>query len=201
MATVTMTGCNVNLNSNESGKIVTTFLSGQTAGVRVISVLFENDSGSNVYLTPNGAGKTFSINVRGVNPSTGAVNQEVTIKSFTINTNGSGYAGTLGNNGLVTNPSSGTVFTGNIQLCVYINQQVGAPTGFIGSGKLTFTYLTKPTVSAGSVITKTQMDALRSFYDNTPTAVTQYDTAKASVATTYKSATAGNSISASWYNS
>lgn len=114
MATVTMTGCNVNLNSNESGKIVTTFLSGQTAGVRVISVLFENDSGSNVYLTPNGAGKTFSINVRGVNPSTGAVNQEVTIKSFTINTNGSGYAGTLGNNGLVTNPSSGTVFTGNI---------------------------------------------------------------------------------------
>ena len=141
MASITMTGCQVNLSSNQMGKIVTTFLSGQ-AGIKVTSVKFENDTGSNVYLTPNGSGRTFSINIRGVKPADGSVLNEVTMKAFTINTNGSGFAGTLGNNGVVNMPSThaNTVFTGNIQLCVYINQGVGAATGFIGSAKVTLNY-------------------------------------------------------------
>ena len=139
--TVVRTGCQVNLDPNQGGKIVTTFISG-TAGIKVNSIKFENDTNSNVYLTPNGSGKTFSINIRGVKPSDGSINQEITMKAFTINTNGSGFAGTLGNNGVVNIPSdyANTVFTGNIQLCVYINQNVGAYTGFIGNAKVTLTY-------------------------------------------------------------
>ena len=204
MASITKTGCQVNLSANQMGKIVTTFLSGQ-AGIKVTSVKFENDTGSNVYLTPNGSGRTFSINIRGVKPSDGSINQEITMKAFTINKNGSGFAGTLGNNGVVNMPSThaNTVFTGNIQLCVYINQGVGAPTGFIGSAKVTLNYETRPTVSVGTVITKTQMDNLRAFLGNSPTAVTQNTVATAAVGNTYKSGlTAGTTpMTAAWYNS
>lgn len=158
MASITMTGCQVNLSANQMGKIVTTFLSGQ-AGIKVTSVKFENDTGSNVYLTPNGSGRTFSINIRGVKPSDGSINQEITMKAFTINTNGSGFAGTLGNNGVVNMPSThaNTVFTGNIQLCVYINQGVGADTGFIGSAKVTLNYeLYKTNCTAPTSVTVTR---------------------------------------------
>lgn len=200
MATVTKTGWQVNLASNVTGTVVGTFLTGQT-GIKVTSIKFEGDSGSNIYLTPNGAsgGRHFYIDIRG------STSGNIRMADIDINSHKEqGYPNALGNNGVLTTPSANTntILVGNIELCVFINAAVGAPTGFVGgSSKVTLTYEVKPTVSAGTQITKTQMDSLRSFYNNTPTAVTQYDTAKASVATTYKSATAGNSISASWYNS
>lgn len=71
---------------------------------------------------------------------------------------------------------------------------------------VTIKTVTKPTVSAGSIITKTQMDTLKDYQTHrgkSPTAVTQYDTAKASVANTYgkSTVTAGSTIiDDSWYN-
>ena len=44
------------------------------------------------------------------------------------------------------------------------------------------------------------MDSLRSFKNSSPTAVTQGGIIYASTGSTYASATAGNSITASWYN-
>ena len=64
---------------------------------------------------------------------------------------------------------------------------------------ITITTATRPTVSAGSTITKTQMDSLRSFLGK-GTAVTQYGTIQASVGTTYKTVSAGTAIDDSWYN-
>ena len=61
--------------------------------------------------------------------------------------------------------------------------------------------LTRPTVSAGSTITKAQMDSLRTWKGGSGTAVTQYDTIKASIGTTYKSVSAGTAIDDAWYNS
>lgn len=56
-----------------------------------------------------------------------------------------------------------------------------------------------PTVSAGSVITKAQMDSLRT-YKAAGTAVTQGGSITASVGSTYKSVSAGTIVYASWYN-
>lgn len=143
--TVVRTGCQVNLNSNEAGKIVTTFLSGQ-AGIKVTSIKFENDTGANIYLTPNGAAgnRHFYIDIRGVNPSDGSVNNSIRMVDVDINAHKSqGYPNALGNNGLVNTPSANvnTVLTGNIQLCVFISATVSAPTGFVGgASKVTLTY-------------------------------------------------------------
>lgn len=208
MASITKTGCQVNLNSNETGKIVTTFLSGQ-AGIKVTSIKFENDSGASIYLTPNGASgnRHFYIDIRGVNPSNGNVNNSIRMADVDINAHkGQGYPNALGNNGVLSTPSANvnTVLTGNIQLCVFISAAVGASTGFVGgASKVTLNYETRPTVSAGTVITKTQMDNLRAFLGNSPTAVTQNTVATAAVGNTYKSGlTAGTTpMTAAWYNS
>ena len=145
MASITMTGCQVNLSSNETGKIVTTFLSGQ-AGIKVTSIKFENDSGATIYLTPNGANNNrhFYIDIRGVNPSNGNVNNSIRMADVDINSHrGQGYSNALGNNGVLSTPSANvnTVLTGNIQLCVFISAAVGAPTGFVGgASKVTLNY-------------------------------------------------------------
>jgi len=74
--------------------------------------------------------------------------------------------------------------------------------GNTGSGyQGTITYEYHPTVSAGSVITKAQMDTLRSYLGK-GTAVTQNGTITATVGNTYKSGlTAGSTaIDDNWYN-
>lgn len=58
---------------------------------------------------------------------------------------------------------------------------------------------THPTVSVGSIITKAQMDTLRS-YKGSGTAATQGAAITASLGSTYSSVSAGTTINASWYN-
>lgn len=73
-------------------------------------------------------------------------------------------------------------------------------------GQLTITVYTtaRPTVSAGSIITKTQMDSLRSWKSTlgiNATAVTQHSSITASVGNTYRATGgAGTQIDDSWYN-
>ena len=57
-----------------------------------------------------------------------------------------------------------------------------------------------PTVSSGDTITKADMDALREYKNDVPTAVTQYAKIKASDVTAYATATQNTKIQASWYN-
>lgn len=64
---------------------------------------------------------------------------------------------------------------------------------------------TRPTVTAGTVITKTQMDNLKSWVgaaSTTPTTVTVGNSITATIGNTYRasSATAGGSVTATWYN-
>ena len=152
--TKTMTGCQVNLAPNELGKIVTTPFYG-TAGIKISSVKFENDTGSNTYLTTNGAGqRTLYLNIRGINPANGALNQEVQIKAYPIVNTGPGIGNALGT---INNPNPSTVFTGNVQLVIAISAAVRADTGFIGSAKVTFTYeLYKTNCTAPTSVTVTR---------------------------------------------
>lgn len=59
-----------------------------------------------------------------------------------------------------------------------------------------------PTIIQYSTITKTQMDALKAYKNNKPTAVTQYDKIFAETGNTYKanSVSKGANITADWYN-
>lgn len=59
---------------------------------------------------------------------------------------------------------------------------------------------THPSVAVGDPIEKSQMDILRTFKGNSPTAVTQYAEITATVGSTYKAASAGSEITAAWYN-
>lgn len=62
---------------------------------------------------------------------------------------------------------------------------------------------TRPTVTAGTQITKTQMDNLKSWINTTtPTSVTIGGSITATIGNTYRasSATAGGSVTATWYN-
>lgn len=67
------------------------------------------------------------------------------------------------------------------------------------AAELNFTISARPSVSAGSSITKAQMDTLKSYLGK-GTAVTQNAVATQAVANTYAAATQYNSITASWYN-
>lgn len=62
-----------------------------------------------------------------------------------------------------------------------------------------FSISARPSVSAGSSVTKAQMDTLKSYLGK-GTAVTQNAVATQAVANTYATATQYNSITASWYN-
>lgn len=57
-----------------------------------------------------------------------------------------------------------------------------------------------PSVSAGGIIYKSQMDSLRTYKNNSPTAATQGGTITSSVGNTYAGTTQGGIIYASWYN-
>ena len=80
--------------------------------------------------------------------------------------------------------------------------------GCSGTGTISFNGYTitatghgpHPTVSSGDTITKADMDTLREYKNNAPTAVTQYTKIKASDVTAYAAATQNTEIKATWYN-
>lgn len=90
----------------------------------------------------------------------------------------------------------------NSTIYAAVSTTSGTPTGYNSGYKYSgaCTLMAHPTVTAGSLITKAQMDSLRTYKGNTPTAVTQYAAITATVGSTYKSVTAGTSITAAWYN-
>lgn len=102
-------------------------------------------------------------------------------------------------------PNTATVSAKNLMGKALYIKMTGNTGGICSYNQSPVTIVTsyKPTVSAGSVITKAQMDSLRSFLSNTPTAVTQGAVATATVGNTYKSGlTAGTTkMTADWYNS
>lgn len=191
MASVVNAPVQLKLNSNVTTNVATTFLTGQSAGIRVTSVKFENNTSTAVYMTPNGSGRKFYIDIKGTTSGSYRL-LDTTIKSDW------GGLKNIGSNGTVT---CSAALKGDIQLVVSISSGYGATTGFIGDCKITMTYEVHPTVSAGDPITKTQMDALRT-YLGAGTAVTQNATITAAVGNTYKSGlTAGTTvIDDAWYN-
>ena len=58
----------------------------------------------------------------------------------------------------------------------------------------------KPSVTAGNTIYKTDMDKLKTWLNGSQTSVTQNATITETVGDTYGNVTAGNSITAAWYN-
>lgn len=110
-------------------------------------------------------------------------------------TNSSTLTATFTNCTPATMSNNSTIYA---RVCTTSGSPTGYNSGYTNSGACTL--MAHPTVTAGTVITKAQMDSLRTYKGNTPTAVTQYATIAASVGTTYSSASAGNSITASWYN-
>lgn len=73
-----------------------------------------------------------------------------------------------------------------------------------GQATCTINTVSRPTVSAGASITKTNMDNLRTWKSNvgiTATAVTQNNSITATIGNTYRATGgAGNKVNASWYN-
>lgn len=109
--------------------------------------------------------------------------------------------------GYWTIPAWGRKRFSNTSMWLYLDlQSDGTPTTnrgirFRGRATVYVSTTSRPSVTAGSVITKSQMDSLRNWKATigiTATAVTQGDTIKASIGNTYRST--WNPVSASWYN-
>lgn len=130
--------------------------------------------------------------------------------TFTLKLTGGGVTITIGtysrsaNGARPTISWSGSVYFPANTAVTYETVRNGGSAGIRNAYKITVTYnqLTRPTVGAGAVITKAQMDALRTWHGS-GTVVTQYGTVYASHGNTYKGGlTAGSSqVAASWYNS
>ncbi len=156
------------------------------------------DAPSSVTLTKGTATKTATVSWSGGGSSkTANIFQGYTI-ILSTNKSTTNYSTTSnGTSVTFSNVTPGTYYAG-----VYCRSDVnGKNSSTTWSGAVSLTWTGHPIVSVGSVITKAQMDTLRSYkIENgvTPTAVTQGGIIYASTGNTYKSAS--GIIYASWYN-
>lgn len=156
------------------------------------------------------------ITIRGYIERVASVNANLTL--YVSNTSrGNSYA--IGTNWVQSESNGGTMlqhssswstFAGSAlkgaSLALHIGGQAMCRRDSAAAWEVKITTVVHPTVSAGTVITKAQMDSLRSYRiavgGSTPTAVSQGGVAYASHGNTYRSGlTAGSTvIDDAWYN-
>ena len=190
MATKTVTGVSGSLAPSETSKTAATLFTGNTNGIKITKIKFIEPQTVSSYLSTNGKDKHYYLTIKGsVSGSKDVVDIVVTSPN------------SWGGWDKIGEKDVNAFFKGDITLVASFSTAVNYNKGMIGQGTVEITYEDHPTVSAGTAITKTQMDALKSYLGK-GTAVTQGGTATATVGNTYKSGlTAGTSaIDDAWYN-
>ena len=137
--------------------------------------------------------------------ASGGTNNPITSYGVLVNTTASASGATTVNSGInatsLTSQPNGTAPTSSKTYYFGVRAQSSYNNSdYKWSGAITVP--AKPSVSAGDVITKTQMDNLKTWINGSQTTVTKYDTIKASVGNTYKSGLTAYStvIDDTWYN-
>lgn len=132
MATLTQDSLSFWIPVNSTSKTVHTFtgVSGATGGLKISQVKFEGSG----YLSPNGAGRTFTITL------TGSTSGSITLVSTTITNPSKSIMNAVGNNGIVT--VNNTVIKGNPTLSCSVSGNASSSVGFGFSSavKVTITY-------------------------------------------------------------
>lgn len=200
MATVTKTGCALGFDLQSTNTITsTTFLTNQTQGIYCSSISFSGTG----YLSPNVASYDCTFSIKLVGSTSGTIvfySKKFTSDSPELYSSVTNVLGTINLSSI-----QNAALKGNITLVIsfsYNNTTNNSVwIGFTDSSTVTLTYATKPSVQVGEIITKAQMDSLRAYKNNTPTATTQYNTIIATIGSTYNSNITQNSIiTASQYN-